>query len=97
MAGQLMVMVHQHNLLKKSSHLYSTTKYQPKQAHVLSEKCYVCDAMHQTAAILNPATYFNPVLAANQVYQPADYNFVSIALILAAGRAPPVSSFIAKN
>lgn len=89
-----MVLVHQHNILAKSSTLYSVAKHQPKPAQVVSEKCYVCDAMHQTAAILNPATYFNPIIAANQVYQAGDYNFISIALILAAGRAPPVSSFI---
>ena len=92
MAGQLMVVVHQHNILKKSSSLYSVAKYQPKPAQVLTEKCYACDAMHQTAAILNPTTYYNPVVAANAVYQVGDYNFVSISLILASGRAPPVSS-----
>ncbi len=89
-----MVVMHQHNILKKSSSLHSVAKHQHKSSQVITEKCYVCDAMHHTAAILNPATYFNPIVAANQVYQVGDYNFVSIALILAAGRAPPVSSII---
>lgn len=92
MAGQLMVIVHQHNILKKSSSLYSVAKHQPKPDHVLTEKCYVCDVMHKTLAILNPATYYNPVIVAQPIYQFGDYNFVSISLILAAGRAPPVSS-----
>ena len=92
MAGQLMVIVHQHNVLKKSSSLYSVAKHQPKPAHVLTEKCYVCDAMHQTAAILTQTTYYIPVVTSQPVYQVGDYNFISISLILAAGRAPPVSS-----
>ncbi len=85
-------MSHQHNILKKSSSLYSVAKHQPKPVHVVTDKCYVCDAMHQTAAILNQTTYYNPVVVANHIYQVGDYNFVSISLILAAGRGPPVSS-----
>ncbi len=72
--------------------MYSVAKHQPKPAQVLSEKCYVCDAMNQTMAILTPATYYNPIDVVNAVYQVGDHDFVSIALILAAGRGPPVSS-----
>ena len=42
---------------------------------------------------INHQTYFSPVVVCEHVYKAGDYNFVSIALVLAAGRAPPVVSF----
>ena len=86
-----MVDVHQHNILKKSSSLYDVAKHQPKPANTLQEKCYVCDAMHNTAMVLNNTLYYNPLVATNHIYKVGDYNFISIALVLAAGRAPPAS------
>ena len=90
-----MVYVHQHNIVQKSTGIYhAVVKNQPKPAVTVQEKCDICDVMHHTAAItVDQLTYFNPLAATNRIYKAGDYNFVSIALVLAAGRAPPVSSY----
>ena len=57
---------------------------------VVQEKCSFCDAMHHTNAVINQVTYFNPNIVTKHFYRVYNYDFVSIALILSAGRAPPV-------
>lgn len=92
-AGQYMVCVHQHNILKKSHTAFESTKSYPRPVNTVQEKCYLCDVMHHNAMTINHQTYFSPVVVCEHVYKAGDYNFVSIALVLAAGRAPPVVSF----
>ena len=92
-AGQYMVAVHQHKISQNSGVVYSVSKNQPRPATVLLEKCYMCDAMHHNAVILSQNMYFNPVVVTMHIFKTGDYNFISIALVLAAGRAPPLNSF----
>lgn len=89
-AGQYMVYVHQHNILQKNISSVSVSKNHPKPALVLQEKCYMCDAMHYNAMIINHNAYYFPVVVQDHIYKTGDYDFISIALVLSAGRAPPV-------
>lgn len=89
-AGQYMVSVHQHIVLTKSQTSYGNSKKVPNPQHTVQEKCYYCDAMHHNAMTIKHQTYFSPAVITGHVYKAGDYNFISIALILSAGRAPPV-------
>ena len=89
--GQYMVVVHQHHIIKQNHSSHSIAKHQPRPATTLQEKCYLCDAMYQTAMILDHPSYYHPIVVTSHIFKVGDYNFKSIALILAAGRAPPVS------
>jgi len=86
-AGQAMVYAHTH-LVKSSS--YVTHKTSQNQQTV-TEKCQLCDAMHHNGMVTNNHQYFTPAVAADHFYKQGQYDFVSIALILSAGRAPPLS------
>lgn len=90
--GQYMVYVHQHNILQKMGSGYSLNKNQQKPTTTVQEKCYLCDAMHHTAMVIESNVYFTPVFSTDHLYKVGDYDFVSIALVLSAGRAPPVTS-----
>jgi hypothetical protein len=87
--GQYMVYVHQHNIVKNTGNASSVSKNQPRPPVAVQEKCYMCDAMHHTAMTLSQHSYFNPIVATEHVYTVGDYDFISIALILSSGRAPP--------
>jgi uncharacterized membrane protein len=88
-AGQYMVYSHQHTLIKgitKHSHV-------AQGQQTVKEKCLLCDAMHHTDALVVSNTLFLiPLVTSAHVFKPGDYDFVSIALILSAGRAPPVAA-----
>jgi hypothetical protein len=86
-AGQLMVFAHQH-MIRPCAH--QTHKTSPDQQTVV-EKCQLCDAMHHNSMTLTDHQYFSPAVAAYHFYTPGQYDFVSIALILSPGRAPPLS------
>lgn len=88
-----MVYAHQHNILKKAGIAFNVSKNQPKPAVTVQEKCYMCDAMHHNAMEITHAAYYSPCFINGHVYKTGDYNFISIALVLSAGRAPPVASF----
>lgn len=83
-AGQVMVFAHQH-LVKYGTH--QTTQKQQK----LTEKCQLCDAMHHNSMTLTDHQYFSPILITDHFYTQETYDFISINLILSAGRSPPVS------
>jgi hypothetical protein len=83
-AGQGMVYAHQH-LVKY--HVHQTAANQ----QTVTEKCQLCDVMHQNNMTLTEHHYFSPVVSTYHFYTPGQYDFVSIALILSSGRAPPVS------
>ncbi|UOE49498.1 hypothetical protein MTO98_00235 [Mucilaginibacter sp. SMC90] len=88
-AGQYMVYSHQHALIK------GITKHsQTAEGHqTVKEKCLLCDAMHHTDAVtVSNNTFLVPLLTSDHVFKAGDYDFVSIALILSAGRAPPVTA-----
>jgi len=88
-----MVCMHQHNVLKKGGVVFHISKNQPKPATIVQEKCYMCDAMHHNAVTLTQQTYFSPAVVTGHVFKVGDYDFISIALILSSGRAPPVTSY----
>jgi len=86
-AGQLMVFAHQHRTNGVVNNLIKTTQ-NPDQK-IITEKCQLCDAMHHNEMVLTHHSYFTPAVAVKHVYIHGDYNFISIALILSAGRSPP--------
>ena len=90
-AGQYAVNIHQHNILKETKSTPGIDKQNPEPTTTLQEKCYLCDAMHHTAMVLNHPSYYHPIVVTDHIFKVGDYNFKSIALILAAGRGPPVS------
>jgi hypothetical protein len=88
-AGQYTVYTHQHKInASHNSKSHGVVKNLSRT--IVQEKCSVCDAMHHTNAIINQVTYFNPNIVTKHFYRVYNYDFVSIALILSAGRAPPV-------
>ncbi|WP_158557122.1 hypothetical protein [Mucilaginibacter conchicola] len=90
-AGQYMVYAHQHNANRHLHQLCIDSKHHTK-AQILTEKCEVCDSMHHDfMELVKPqfAVYFTK---ATRVYTFQQYNFASIGLILASGRAPPAIS-----
>ena len=90
--GQYMVAVHQHKLLKQTNSIYSINKHHQKNASAVQEKCYLCDAMHHFSAVLNNTIYYSAITALPHIYKVGDHAFISMSLLLASGRAPPVSS-----
>jgi len=86
-AGQWAVYAHSH---RGSKNLTNWSKSLHNQVSV-TEKCQLCDAMHHNSMLQVTHTYFAPFTTTEQFYQQGQYDFVSIALILSAGRAPPVS------
>ncbi len=83
-AGQWAVYAHQHKVVA------GITKT-AGQGTVVSEKCQLCDAMHHNIMLTHNHAYFTPDEVNNHFYKQGQYDFVSIALILSAGRAPPVA------
>jgi hypothetical protein len=83
-AGQIMVFAHQHLV---QYHIHQTSQDQ----QTVTEKCQLCDAMHHNSMTVVDHHYFNPAVSSDYFYTPGKYNFISIALILSPGRAPPLS------
>jgi hypothetical protein len=88
-AGQYMVYAHQHQFIKGAVKSVYTSQ---KQQQIIKERCYLCDAMHHQAAIIDDLFHFAPQVIEIHFYKTCDYDFVSMGLVLAAGRAPPVLS-----
>ncbi|MEO6849011.1 MAG: hypothetical protein ABI203_09280 [Mucilaginibacter sp.] len=86
-AGQTMVYAHQHLNSSGSFSVHKASQTHP----VVSEKCQLCDAMHHNSMLINDHQHFSPIVAHHHFYTPGQYNFVSVALILSAGRSPPIS------
>lgn len=92
-AGQYMVYAHQHVVGKCSNKLaYHTPNAQPKQT--VTENCRLCDAMHHNGMAVNNQVFFAPVTVGSYIFKAVHYDFVSIALILSAGRAPPLAQLV---
>jgi hypothetical protein len=86
-AGQLMVYTHQH-IIHSADH---GTHKAAQDQQTVTEKCQLCDAMHHTSMTVENHQYFIPAIATDHFYKQGKYNFISIALILSAGRSPPLS------
>ena len=89
-AGQYMVYAHTHIVSTGTEKVvHQNPKTQPKQ--IITENCQLCDAMHHNPVVINSAVYFAPVIVNSYTYKAVEYNFVSISLILSAGRSPPMA------
>jgi len=88
-AGQYMVYVHQHKMVKAAGQIGVIHQQHPKQ--VLTEKCQLCDAMHHNSMTIPTQAIFTPVVTSDYFYKSPVYTFTSISLILAGGRAPPAA------
>jgi hypothetical protein len=86
-AGQWAMYAHYHKVSKAVSHILAHSHAKT----TLSEKCQLCDAMHNTKMVQGDHNFAMPVVAAMHFYKPGNYDFVSIGLILSSGRAPPVA------
>ncbi|TSD64943.1 hypothetical protein FFF34_013675 [Inquilinus sp. KBS0705] len=89
--GQYMVYAHQHNIVKKA-HFHALQNDNNSSKQVLTEKCPLCDSMHHTHMELTHNNTYYTSNSINHTYITVTYDFKSIALILASGRAPPVIS-----
>ena len=84
-AGQWAVYTHYHRT-------YKTTANVTHNHTTVSENCQLCDVMHHNNNMLRVDHHYTiPVTSSAYIYKQGHYDFVSIALILSAGRAPPVS------
>jgi hypothetical protein len=86
-AGQWAVYAHYHATRKYSA----STSRDVQSRTTVSEKCQLCDAMHHNTMTQQTQSFFAPIASSDYIYKPGQYDFVSIALILSAGRAPPIS------
>ncbi|MGN6178549.1 MAG: hypothetical protein ACTHNW_05180 [Mucilaginibacter sp.] len=87
-AGQWAVWSHQHRF-----QLSMVSRHSQPHTHktVISENCPLCDAMHYSSMAVFNIVYFAPVTVSSYFYKDAKYRFTSIALILSAGRSPPMA------
>jgi hypothetical protein len=92
-AGQYMVYVHQHKILQRTRISQNISKSHSKPVVTVSEKCYMCDAMHHDAVTPTQHNYFSPIVVSGHIYKVGYYNFKSIALILSADRGPPAGTY----
>jgi hypothetical protein len=86
-AGQWAVYAHYHKASKVISHTSSNSHAKTS----VSEKCQLCDAMHHNNMARDIYGFIMPIVSADYFYQQGHYNFVSVSLVLSAGRAPPLS------
>jgi len=87
-AGQYAVYAHTHAPVSVSTKsAYQNSSHQPQQT--IAETCRLCDAMHHNAMAINTPVFFAPVVTSNYFYKSVSHHFISIALILSAGRSPP--------
>ncbi|HVW94800.1 MAG TPA: hypothetical protein VHA56_02360 [Mucilaginibacter sp.] len=92
-AGQIVVYAHQHKYVQISHHAYGQNGHPVKST--ITEKCQLCDAMHHNSMTISSAPHANPVIVATHIYQTPVYNFTTLSLILAGGRAPPFYGYTA--
>ncbi|MFD2873261.1 hypothetical protein ACFS5N_12325 [Mucilaginibacter ximonensis] len=90
-AGQYVIYTHQHRIIASIT-AKAKDQNNGTSRSTIQEKCSVCDAMHHINAVIEHYHYFRPNIVTKHFYKSYHYAFVSIALILAAGRAPPVAA-----
>ena len=86
-----MVYAHQHLNCNTADRHYKIAKSLPSTT-TIKEKCAVCDAMHYNSMVGVNSAVVNCFFAFDHIYKTFQYGFKSISLILAGGRAPPVSN-----
>jgi len=88
--GQCIVYAHTHSVgVASTRSAYQNSGHQSKQT--VAETCRLCDAMHHNNIAVNTPVYFAPLVATNYFYKAVEHHFISIALILSAGRSPPMA------
>jgi len=92
-AGQYMVYAHQHKLNHSIKQTYAVSKHHAQQT--VTEKCKLCDTMHHYNAVGNNQTALTLLPVESIIYVSPVYNFTSLSLILASGRAPPLACYFA--
>jgi hypothetical protein len=92
-AGQYMVYAHQHKLNHSLKQTYSVSTHHAQPT--ITEKCKLCDAMHHYNAVNDTQTAPTLLPVENIAYVSPVYNFTSLSLILASGRAPPSACYSA--
>jgi hypothetical protein len=89
-AGQYVVYTHTHSAGTGSNKsTYHSPQTQPKQT--VTENCQLCDAMHHNSMAISTPAVFAPVVVSSYFYKAITHHFISVALILSAGRSPPVA------
>jgi hypothetical protein len=90
--GQCIVYAHQHagesSIPKTACQKQETL---PKQT--VTENCRLCDAMQHNQMMVSGQVHFAPVTVTAYTYKTIKYRFISIALILSAGRSPPLAAY----
>ena len=84
-AGQIVLYGHHHSSNGSRINAHSSS------GQTITEKCQLCDAMHFNHAVIHQQVPVAPAQTAAPVYVHIAYNFISVALVLSAGRSPPVS------
>jgi len=89
-AGQYIVYAHTHYAgVGSTKSACQNSNNQPKQT--VTETCRLCDAMHHNTMAVDAPVFFVPVVAATYFYKAVNHDFISIQLILSAGRSPPMA------
>lgn len=85
-----MVYAHQHYINKKA---HSVTCHSAKSSSQLTitEKCALCDSMHHVSMEMANHVSYHSIDSADFIFKTFEYDFISIALILSPGRAPPIA------
>jgi len=85
-----MVYAHTHNTGTASiKSAWQNPNNQSKQT--VTETCRLCDAMHHNTMAIDHSVFFAPVVTTSYFYKAVNHYFISIALILSAGRSPPMA------
>jgi hypothetical protein len=85
-----MVYAHQHYINKNAHSLVCHSAKSSSQPTV-SEKCPLCDSMHHVNMEMANHISYHMVDSADFIFKTFEYDFISIALILSPGRAPPIA------
>jgi len=89
-AGQYMVYAHTHAPgIGSIKSAWQNSNNQPKQT--VTENCRLCDAMRHNTMAVNTPVFFAPVVTESYFYKAVNHDFISVALILSAGRSPPMA------
>jgi len=88
-AGQFMVLAHQHPDTNGLRGVYARSKTIPLQT--VKEKCYMCDVMHHNTMMIAYQVYLSPVPVIAYSFNVYTYQSSAAKLIPAGGRAPPVA------
>ena len=89
-AGQYMVYSHNH-ADNTSTHKLVAYHHETQPKQTITENCQLCDAMHHNTMSIQTTAYVAPVVVNTYFYKAVTHDFISISLILSAGRSPPIA------